>query len=334
MLPGEKLGHYVHENLEIKLKEDVIINQPPYRIPHSLQNELDSASQSMLKDGVITKSKSSYNSSLIIVKRAGHTPRVCLDYRRLNEVIEKISFPLPKISDVLSSIGHSTFMSTLDLVSAYHQLQLDPADRYLTAFTVGSSKYEFLRVPFGLQSSPAFFARVTNNVMYDMLGPQYLVYLDDIVLFGKTREEHLRTIQSVLETLQKAGLKLKIRKCNFFAKEIEFLGYKLNEQGMKMNPEKVKAIKAMPMPTNKRQLQSFLGAVNYYRLFIEQFATIADPLYRLLRKNVPFTWTEEQTNAVETLKDKLAQAPIVKNPDYTKPLLYLQTPPMSVWALY
>ena len=178
-----------------------------------------------------------------------------------------------------------------------------------------------LCVPFGLKSSPAFFAKVINEVLYKVLGPQCLVYLDDIILFSKTSDEHLQTIKTVLEALEEAGLKLKIQKRNFFSKEIKFLGYKINEQGMSMNPEKVEAVKSVAVPANKRQLQSFLGAVNYYRMLIPKFSELAEPLYQLLRKNIKFIWSTDQTKAVEDLTNKLSSAPIVKFPNYDLPFV-------------
>ena len=170
-LPGETLGKYTGDQLEIKLKKDVVINKPPYRMPYAFQKQLDSVIQTMLKDGVITRSKSSYNGPLIIVQREGRAIRPCLDYRALNEICEDILYPLPRMPDILNSVGNSLFMSTLDLVSAYYQLQTSPKDRHKSAFTVNNSKYEFVSVPFGLKKSPAFFARVINEVLYKVLGP-------------------------------------------------------------------------------------------------------------------------------------------------------------------
>ena len=320
-LPDEPLGKYKGEQLEINLKENVVVNRPPYRVPFAFQGQLNDVIQRMLKDGTISRSKSNYNSPLLIVKREGKEIRPCIDYRALNEIIEPVSYPLPKISDVLNTVGNSPYMSTLDLVSAYHQLEIRPDDRHKTAFTVGADKFHFNAVPFGLQSSPAFFARVINDVLYNVLGPQCLAYLDDIILFSKSESDHLQTIKTVLEALEEAGLKVKIQKCYFFSNEIKFLGYQLNKDGMSMNPEKVTAIKAMPMPFNKKTLQSFLGAVNYYRIFMPRFAEIAEPLYLLLRKNVKFKWTADQTNAVEALKKLLVNAPIVKLPNFELPFV-------------
>ena len=155
-LPGETLGKYTGDQLEIKLKKDVVINKPPYRIPYAFQKQLDSVIQTMLKDGVITRSKSSYNAPLIIVQREGRDIRPVLDYRALNEICEDILYPLLRMSDILNSVGNSPFMSTLDLVSAYHQLQISPKDRHKSAFTVNNSKYEFV-CPLWAKKFPSIF---------------------------------------------------------------------------------------------------------------------------------------------------------------------------------
>ena len=178
-LPGEKQGEYLGEPLEIHLKKDVIVNKAPYRIPYAYQSKLDESIQEMLRDGTITLSKSSFNTPLIIVKRPGSDKlRPCLDLRELNRVIEPVFFPLPRISDLLNSLGQNTIISTLDLANAYHQCSLRPEDREKTAFTVGHSKYHFTRVPFGLQSAAGYFARIINEVLYDVIGTNCLAYME------------------------------------------------------------------------------------------------------------------------------------------------------------
>ena len=315
-LPNEPLGNYKGDELEIKQNIPRVINKPPYKIPYAYQAELDKVLSDMLREGIIERSKSSYNSPLIIIKKPDNSIRVCIDLRELNKIIEPVSYPLPKISELLNSLGQSGYMSTLDLAQAFHQCNIKPSDREKTAFTVKNTKYQYVRVPFGLQSSPAFFARIINEVLYDVLGPNCLAYLDDLVIFSKTKEQHLKTLKQVLEKLQGAGIKLKIKKCHFFANNINFLGYKISKDGMTMTPDKAAAINAMPLPVNKKQLQAFLGTCNYFRIFIRNFAQLAEPLYALLRKQVRFIWTDEQTKAVNSLKSKLSSAPIVKFPNY------------------
>ena len=202
-----------------------------------------------------------------------------------------MNFPITRISDLIDSLGNSKFITSLDLASAYFQCQIKKEDREKTAFTVKNSKYEFTRVPFGLNSAPGYFSRVINEVLYDILGTQVVCYLDDILVFAKNKQEHFRRLEDVLKKLKEANIKLKIAKCKFFTTEVNFLGYRISTDGMKMDEGRSEAIKKMPAPKNKKQLQSFLGAVNYFRIFIANCAKIAEPLYKLLRKNVPYNWT-------------------------------------------
>ena len=317
-LKDEPLGIYKGDELEIKLKQNVVINKTPYPIPVAYHTKLDKEIDSMLKDGIIKRSKSNFNSPLLIVRKPDGSIRPCLDLRALNEVIEPVLFPLPKISDLLNSLGQSSYFTTLDLASAFHQCKVKEEDQEKLAFTYRNTKYQYARVPFGLSSSPSFFARVINDTLYDILGDSCLAYLDDLVLFNTNKEQHLQTIKQVLERLSNAGIKLKINKCKFFANEIKFLGYKIDKNGMSMNQDRIEAINKMPLPTNKKQLQAFLGVCNYFRIFVPHFAHIADPLYLLLRKATKFKWTELQTQAVSQLKSKLTQAPILKFPDFNK----------------
>ncbi len=315
-LPGEPLGLYTRDKLEIKLKSKDIVNKQQYKIPYAYQEQLKEAVDQMQKDGIIELSKSSYNSPLLIVKRPDGKIRPVLDYRELNKRIEPVKYPLPRIPDLLNALGQAKYISTLDLPSAFHQCEISEVDKHLTAFTVGSTKYQFTKIPFGLQSSPAFFARIINSVLYEEIGTQCLAYMDDIIVYSTTVEEHLRALDNVLGKLTEANIKIKVEKCRFFANEVKFLGYQVNKDGMTMDRQRIEAIKAMPMPTSKRQLQAFLGVANYFRVFVPHFASIAEPLYSLLRKHVRFQWTQAQTQAVEILKQKLASAPIVKFPNY------------------
>ena len=320
-LPGEPLGKYQGDQLEIITTNDEIINKAPYRIPYALQAPLDKEIKSLEAEGIITRSKSAYNAPLIIVKKPDGSIRPCIDYRELNKVIRPVNYPLPRITDLLNELGDAVYVSSLDLASAYHQCELKPTDREKTAFTVRNCKFEFVRVPFGLKTAPGYFARVINDVLYEVLGPNVLAYMDDILVFTRTPEEHLQRLEDVLKRLSEAQIKLKTQKCLFLCEQVPFLGYLVTKDGLKMNPERAQAIKAMPYPENKRTLQAFLGAINYYRLFIANFATLSEPLYKLLRKNVKFEWSKEQSEAVDLLKNRLINAPIMKFPDFTQPFV-------------
>ena len=315
---GEKLGHYTGDPLEIKLQENVIVNKRPYTIPHARREKLDTVIQEMLADGVISKSKSSFNSPLIIVSKPDGGIRPCIDYRELNKITVPITFPIPKIADLLSSLGQTKVISSLDLAAAYHQCEIREEDRPVTAFTVGHTKYEFNRIPYGLKQSPFVFCRIINNTLFDLLGAQVLCFMDDIIIYSKDKESHMKRLEEVLKRLDNANIKIKLNKCQFFTKQVRFLGYKITQEGMTMDHDRIKSIRALEYPSSKKQLQALLGACNYFRIFVRGFSEIAEPLYKLLRKGVKFKWEEEQSKAVDKLKEKLSAAPILKFPDFTK----------------
>ena len=319
-LEGEPLGHYTGDALEIELKEkDLVTNKKPYRIPHAKQEKLDIEIADMLEKGVISRSKSHFNSPLIIVPKPNGQIRPCIDYRALNKNTVPITFPIPRIADLLNSLSTTKVISSLDLASAYHQCDIKTEDRYKTAFTVGATKYEFNKVAFGLTSSPGFFSRVVNETLYDILGANVICYMDDVMVFTKDSDTHLKKIRDVLVKLSEANLKIKVVKCKFFANSVKFLGYDITTAGMTMDKDRTESLKAMPYPQDKRQLQSFLGAVNYFRCFVRNFADLAEPLYSLLRKDVRFNWNERHNEAVDKLKHNLCNKPILKFPDFGKP---------------
>ena len=318
-LENEPLGHYTGEPLSIDLKnEEVIVNKPPYRIPHSQQGQLDEEINKLLKQGVIKRSKSLFNSPLIIVSKPGNQIRPCIDFRALNKETIPITFPIPRISDLLNSIGDIKVISSLDLASAYHQCEVKSSDQHKTAFTINNTKFEYARVPFGLVSAPGYFSRVINEALIDVIGINVLVYMDDILVFSKDEKTHLERLEQVLQALAKVNLKIKINKCEFFTDSVNFLGYKLTREGMALDESRIQSLKNMPYPTNKKQLQSFLGTCNYFRQFVENFADVAEPLYKLLRKNIPYKWTSSQSEAVDKLKLKLCKSPILRYPNFSQ----------------
>ena len=318
-LEGEPLGHYTGEALKIELRDnDAVVNQAPYRIPHAKQDQLANEIREMLEQGVISKSISSFNSPLLIVPKPNGKIRPCIDYRRLNDITIPIAFPIPRISDLLNSLSTTKVITALDLASAYHQCEVREEDRHKTAFTVGSTKYEFNRVAFGMTNAPSYFARIINQSLSDILGSNLVAYMDDLLIFSENEDQHLEKLEQVLSKLSLVNLKIKTNKCLFFAKQVKFLGFIISDKGMQMDAARTQSLSTMPYPKNKKQLQAFLGACNYYRSFVRNFADIADPLYELLRKNVPFTWTDAQAEAVDLLKLCLGRSPILKFPNFKK----------------
>ena len=310
------------------------IKQRPYKNPLARQHKLDEQINEMLEAGIVSPSSSPWSSPVVIVPKRDGTQRICIDYRKINQVLVKDSHPLPRIDDIFATLGNSKYFSTLDLKSGYHQISVAPKDREKTAFCTSTSLYEFNRLPFGLASGPGIFMRMISRALHGILGKFAMAYLDDILIFSPSFESHLNHIDEVFKRLKSANLCLNKKKCHFVKPEIEYLGHILSPNGIKPNPEKVRAIQNMDPPTTVKGIRSFLGLAGYYRNFIPQFSAIARPLTKLISKNARFHWGTEAQEAFEYLKQKLVEAPILGYPDVTKPYsLYTDASDYSVGGI-
>ena len=223
---------------------------------------------------------------------------------------------MPKVEDIFSQLNGAKYFSTLDLRARYHHIGLTTDSIPKTAFTSPFGKYKYIKVPFGLAQAPAYFQELMTGVLKDL--PFAMAYLDDIIIYSSTPEEHLEHIKTVFEKLCDAKLSMKLSKCHFFAKEIQYLGHILGKEGIKPVPAKTEAIRVMHPPVNPKQVRAFLRLVGYYRKFIRNFTKIAKPLTMLTRMDVKFEWKEIHQDAFTKLKEAIIQAPILRYPDTTK----------------
>ena len=294
-----------------------------YQIPDALKGELQGIINQMLRDKIIRHSNSPWNSPIILVKKKEDASkkekwRLVVDFRRLNVVTVEDSYPLPLISDILGALGKARYYTTVDLASGFHQVPLREEDRQKTAFSTPGGHFEFCNMPMGICSAPATFQRLMNTVLSGLVGTKALIYLDDIVVWGATLEEHNQRLVEVFDRLRVHSLKLEPDKCEFLRKEVYFLGYKITADGVAMDERKTAAIKNYPVPTNTKQLKAFLGLAGFYRRFVPRFSSIASPLHRLTAKNVPYVWGREQAESFQILKDILCSRPLLQYPDYKK----------------
>jgi transposase InsO family protein len=294
------------------------IRQRAYRMPFSKREECERLVQEMLKDGIIRESDSPWASGVTLVAKRDGTTRFCIDYRRLNAITRKNSYPVPLVQDVFDAMAGAKIFSTMDLRSGYHQLKMHPDSIPKTAFMVPSGLYEFVRMPFGLTAAPAIFQRTMDRVLAGM-GTFAKVFIDDIVVWSATPEEHAEHLRAVLERLRSAGLQLKTPKCHFGLDEVELLGHSVSAEGVRPLESRVEAIKNLGPPKNIHALKSFMGMANYYRNHIPGFASLAIPLTDLTKHNQPFIWGPDQQEAFEALKGELVKAPILAHPDLNKP---------------
>ena len=275
------------------------------RLPHHMAEEADRQVDDMLKRGVIEESNSLWAAEVVLVRKKDGSFRFCVDYRSLNNVTVKDAYPLPKIDETLDSLTGAKCFSTLDLYSGYWQVGVEDSDKPKTAFITRKGPFQFRVLPFGLCNAPATFERLMEAVLAGLQWEICLIYLDDIITFGKTFDEAVENLQQVLERLRNAGLQLKPKKCDLFAKSVSFLGHIISDEGVATAPEKVKAVHEWPVPVNQTEVRSFLGLCGYYRIFIKEYADIAKPLHVMTEKDRPFIWTEECQHAIEKLKDKI-----------------------------
>ena len=298
------------------------VAQQMYRLSYEEKAELKKQILELLRKGFIRPSKSPFGAPILFVPKKNGKMRMCIDYRGLNRITKKNRCPLPRIDELLDRLTGARYSTSLDLRSGYHQIRIKEEDIEKTAFRTQYGHFEFVVLPFGLCNAPATFQTLMNSVFQNELDHFVLVYLDDIMIFSKTLEEHRLHVRHVLEKLRKHKLYINKEKCTFFKQKIAWLGYIISAEGLEVDKEKISTILDWPTPKNANDILSFLGFTGYYRKFIEKYSHIAAPMTELLKKNVPFLWTSSQQEAFETLKNKLTTAPILQlpSPDYPFPM--------------
>jgi hypothetical protein len=330
---GEPLKAAQHEGMRI-LTNGPPIHQRAYRTNLTKRETIKTEVESMLKQCIIRPSQSPWSSPVTLVPKKDGTVRFCIDFRRLNTVTIKDRHPLPLIQDVFDQMGGAKLFTTLDLKSGYWQVPMHEDSIAKTAFVCHLGQYEFIRMPFGLCNAPAAFQRYMNKVLYKFIGRCAMVYLDDIVIYSKTENEHTSHLDAILSTISDAGLTLKPSKCTFARAEVKLLGYVINEHGIRPDKEKTAAFAQMPCPKTVKQVQSFLGATGYYRQCIPNYAKIAEPIVRLIRKEEKWQWSDEQQKAWTELRDVMTSSDIMAHPQLDKPYqLYTDACDYAVGAI-
>ena len=301
------------------------IRLPPYRVPQAYRETVKKEIAEMLEHGIIEPSTSEWSSPIVLVKKKDGTLRFCVDYRRLNNISQADAYPMPRIDELIDRAGQARFITTIDLTKGYWQVPLTERAKIKSAFVTPFGLYQFRVMPFGLQGAPATFPRLVDRVIQG-LDDFTAAYLDDIIVYSKTWTEHLQHIQQVMERLQKAGLKVKRKKCQFGMSRCVYLGQVIGSGVVEPEASKVEAIQSFSVPETRKEVRAFLGLTGYYRKFIPDFASIAAPLSDLTRKSSPnrFKWTPECNAAFTTLKQKMCSSPVLKTPDFAKPFT-LQT---------
>ncbi|KAG7674304.1 hypothetical protein KSW81_006109 [Nannochloris sp. 'desiccata'] len=304
---------------EIKLQKGATpVHRAPYRLSVAEEDELKKRLKELSDLGLIRPSKSPWAAPVLFVPKKDGTLRFCVDYRGLNKVTIRDEHALPIPEDQIRRLHGAKVFSKIDLHSGYYQIAVAGEDVTKTAFTTTFGLYEFLVMPFGLSNAPATFSRLMMEIFKDYLYDFVLVYLDDILIFSKDEEEHEKHVRLVLDRLKEHNLIAKLSKCSFFQAEVEYLGFVVSGNGVKMAEDKVRAVLEWPTPSNATEVRGFLGLTGYYRHFIKHYAHIAAPLNELTKKSLRFLWTPLHTHAFEELKKSVTSSPVLQVYDASK----------------
>lgn len=309
---------------KIRTTDEQPVYVKSFRHPHSMKNEIQSQIQKLLDSKIIRPSISPYSAPVWIVPKKSDASgkkkfRMVIDYRKLNEKTIEDKYPLPRIDEILDNLGRCTYFTTLDLAQGFHQIEMDEESIEKTAFTVNNGHYEYVRVPFGLKNAPSTFQRVMDNVLREFLHKFVFVYMDDVVIFSRSMQEHINHIKLTFKKMRQFNLKIQLDKSEFFRKEVSFLGHVISPEGIKPNPAKIESVVNYPIPKTTKEIKSFLGLVGYYRKFISDFAKIVSPLTKCLKKGSKINITDpDYVESFELCKELLTNAPILAYPDFKK----------------
>ncbi|GJS15195.1 putative reverse transcriptase domain-containing protein [Tanacetum coccineum] len=291
------------------------VARAPYRLAPSEMKELSDQLKELSDKGFIRPSSSPWGAPVLFVKKKDGSFRMCIDYRELNKLTVKNRYPLPRIDDLFDQLQGSSIYSKIDLRSGYHQLRVREEDIPKTAFRTRYGHYEFQVMPFGLTNAPAVFMDLMNRVCKPYLDKFVIVFIDDILIYSKNKQEHAEHLKLILELLKKEQLYAKFSKCEFWIPKVQFLGHVIDSQGIHVDPAKIESVKDWESPKSATEIRQFLGLAGYYRRFIEGFSKIAKPMTKLTQKKIKFEWSDKAEAAFQLIKQKLCSAPILALPE-------------------
>ena len=310
----------------IELYDHTPIYQKARRFPEVVNAEIEKQCHQLEALDIIEPSKSPFSSPVVPVRKKDGSIRLCVDYRRLNAATKPDKFPLPNLTDSVFGLRGTRYFTSLDLVRGYYQLPLDDSCREYTAFSTPRAHWQFKRLSFGLKNAPAAFQRELQTILSRFPWQRVIVYIDDILILGRTFEEHLELVGKVLSTLAEHGLKVKLKKCQFFCREVHFLGHMVSADGLRKPKDFVESVQSFPKPTTVKEMQRFLGLINFQRKFVEKCAEVVKPLTQVTggqKKGSRATtkklvWTPEMDIAFETVKAMIAEDVLLSFPDYAE----------------
>ncbi|GKB21117.1 putative nucleotidyltransferase, ribonuclease H [Tanacetum coccineum] len=291
------------------------VAKSPHRLAPSEMQQLSKQLQELQDKGFIRPSHSPWGAPILFVKKKDRSFRMCIDYRELNKLTIKDRYQLPRIDDLFDQLQGGRYVFKIDLRSGYHQLRVHDDDISKTLFRTRYGHFKFTVMPFVLTNAPVVFMDLMNRVYKPYLDKFVIVFIDDILIYSNTKEDHENHLRLMLELLRKEKLYAKFSKCEFWLQEVHFLGHVVNHDGIHVDPSKIEAVKSWKALTKPSKVRSFMGLAGYYKRVIENFSKIAKPLTSLTQKNQKYEWGEKQEEAFQTLKDNLCNAPILSLPD-------------------
>ncbi|CAF1523912.1 unnamed protein product, partial [Rotaria sordida] len=309
----------VKHTIEVKNTRPIV--QRPYRKTAAQEKIIEEMCEQFYRDNIIRPSQSSWASPVVLQKKKDNTWRFCIDYRKLNEVTEKDNYPLPRIQEIFDTLNGSKYFSKLDFHGGYHQIPIDELDKPKTAFVTRDKFWEYNVMPQGIKNGPPTFQRIVNKLLGRLQWHCALAYIDDIIIYSKSKSDHLHHLEQVLSLLHDANFRLNAAKCEFLQKKIKFLGHVINEDGIAPCPDKVRAINEIPTPSNVKAATSFIKMAEYYRNHIPNFSMLAQPLFDLTKKDAKFIWNVEQQNSFDKIKQLLTSNVLLQFPDSDTPFV-------------
>jgi hypothetical protein len=321
IFPEELLDLPPNRDIEFAIDlapETAPIAKRPYRMAATELAELKKQLSELELKGYVRPSSSPWGAPVLFVKKKDGSMRLCVDYRALNEVTIKNKYPLPRIDDLFDQLKGAKYFSKIDLRSGYYQLKIRSEDVLKMALVTCYGQYEFTVMPFGLTNAPAYFMNLMNKVFMEELDRFVIVFIDDILVYSRSAEEHGQHLKVVLEKLRAHQLYAKFRKCEFWLQKVSSLGHILTAERVAMDPKKVTTVANWKRPTTVIEIRSFLGLAGYYRRFIEGFSKIAKPMTKLLQKDQDFDWTPARERSFCELKRRLTTTPVLILPDIHK----------------
>ena len=310
------------DDVELDIQTDKDAKTPTGYISRLTPKErkvMEETINDLLSKGLIEPSKSPYGAPILFVGKKDGTLRMCVNYRGLNKITVKNKYPLPRVDDLLDMLAGANYFTGLDLQSGYHQIRVAEDSVHKTAFRTPLGHFQWKVMPFGLCNAPGVFQMNMNNIFGHRIGKYIVVYMDDILIFSKTREEHLQHLREVFQILKDKKFHIKLKKCDFMKKEVKFLGHVVGKNGIAVDPDKIEVIKKWQRPKDKTEIRSLLGFGNYFRRFIYRYSEMVLPLTEMTQHKTPTIWDEKAEEAFQNLKNAIINAPVLKHPELDKP---------------